>query len=295
MTSEKARRRRPDYHCRPVLLPEPLRRAAALDAVRTFGANAPAMLPPASPQFIAATTAWWGPPPAPGGHRFTVGFVEQQSRAFIDLVIGAANRWRTAAGANVTFEWTQKAQDADCRIATGLRDGYYSYLGVGNRQIPASQHTMSLSGFTARTARAEWLRVVPHEFGHFLGCPHEQFRGPVQRRLDREKVVALFTREQGWTRQMVEQQVLVTLDERELIGASPADEESIMCYSFPASVTVDGKPIPGGADFSAWDRQFIARIYPMAQAPPPPPPSGGAWRYLVEIDRATGAARLTPA
>ncbi len=253
--------KKPDYYCRPVLLP-------SQDDAQAF--------------IAVETEKWWGP----GPHRFTVSFMEQQSRPFIDMVIEAANRWRTVAKANVEFVWTQR--DGDCRIATGLRDGYYSYSGTDNKHIARNRHTMSLSGFTTRTSRAEWLRVPTHEVGHFLGCPHEHMRPDLQKRLDREKVIALMMREQGWTRQMVIQQVLATLDERSLTGASPADPLSLMAYFFSGDVTIDGKPIPGGADFSALDKEFIARIYPLTATPPPPveppTPDGRSIVTLVGLD-----------
>ena len=271
------------HYCKPVMLPENEQYAAAMCAIQAYPPNAP--LGESEPKRIAVLTSkWWGP----GPHRFTVSFVEQQSRAFIDKVIDSFNRWRTVAGANVEFVWTQK--DGQVRVATGLNDGYYSYLGRDNARIPLNRHTMSLSGFTVRTPESEWLRVPPHEAGHFLGCPHEQQRADVLKRLDPEKTIALFMRTQGWTREGVISQILAPIEEQSLTGAGPADPTSIMCYSFPASITKDGQAIPGGSDFSPLDKQFIAKIYPLAVVPPPPPPpppAGGKLVVQLVIDAAT--------
>lgn len=255
-----------EYYCVPKELPEDQQYDAAVHAVKLYPANAPMAGEYAKSRFAALTSKWWGP----GPHRFTVSFMEQQSQSFIDMVLASFNSWRTRAGANVEFVWTQR--DGQCRVATGLNDGYYSYLGTDNDRIPLNQHTMSLSGFTTRSSRAEWLRVPPHECGHFLGCPHEQQRKEIQDQLDREKVIALFMRTQGWSRATVIAQILTPLEERSLTGASPADPTSIMCYSFPSSVTKDGRPIPGGNDFSPLDIQYVKKLYPIADQPPPPPP-----------------------
>lgn len=285
-----AKKARLDYYCKPMLLPDDLQYDAAVAAARSYPPNAP--LWEYDPRRIAVLTSkWWGP----GPHRFTVSFVEQQSQAFINKVIASFNTWRTRARCAVEFVWTQR--DGQLRVATGLRDGYYSYLGRDNEHIPLNQHTMSLSDFTVRTPDSEWLRVPPHECGHFLGCPHEQQRHGVLDDLDPEKTIALFMRTQGWTRQMVINQVLVPIEERSLTGASPVDPTSIMCYSFPASITKSGRPIPGGSDLTALDIQFMSRIYPLTEEPPPPtpPPTGGAWKYALAIDKTTGAALIAPA
>jgi hypothetical protein len=159
------------------------------------------------------------------------------------------------------LRYTENREDAVCRVAF-LNEGYYSYLGKDCEHIPRNQHTMNLEGFTLRTADSEWERVPVHEVGHFWGCPHEHQRKEIIDRLDREGVYDLFKRTQGWSKSEVDQQVLTPLEERSLMGASPADEVSIMTYAFPGTVTKNRKPILGGGKISAIDRQFFAKIYP---------------------------------
>jgi hypothetical protein len=194
------------------------------------------------------------------------------------MVITYANRWGEFS--KVKFSWTQT--DPTIRISFG-RGGYYSYLGTDNLSIPRNQHTMNLEGFTTRTPESEWRRVVCHEFGHALGCPHEQQRRDILDLLDERKVIAYFRRTQGWSEQQVRQQILIPLDERSVIGSPNADVASIMCYSFPGSVTKSGQPIPGGDDFSPADREYFAKVYP-PDVQPPPPPDGKSIASLVAFD-----------
>ena len=39
-----------------------------------------------------------------------------------------------------------------------------------------------------------------------------------------------------------------------------------MCYQLPGEITRDGKPIVGGVDINATDREFAARVYPRLQS-----------------------------
>jgi hypothetical protein len=64
---------------------------------------------------------------------------------------------------------------------------------------------------------------------------------------------------------MVDAQVLTPLDQNSIIG-TPADQDSIMCYQLPGSITRDGDPISGGTDINATDAAFCARLYPKAGA-----------------------------
>jgi hypothetical protein len=147
--------------------------------------------------------------------------------------------------------------------------GYWSYLGTDVKMI-AGGPTMNLQGFTGRTPIAEYRRVVTHEFGHTLGFPHEHMRTELVARLDREKTVRYFAQTQGWSRRDVETQVLTPLDETSVMG-TPADQTSIMCYQLPGSITIDGRPIPGGDAVNVTDLSFADIIYPLPVGPGPPP------------------------
>ncbi len=63
------------------------------------------------------------------------------------------------------------------------------------------------------------------------------------------------------TRFVVDQQVLTPLDERSIM-LTPTDQDSIMCYQLPGSITIDGRPIRGGLDINPTDYAFAGRIYP---------------------------------
>ena len=79
--------------------------------------------------------------------------------------------------------------------------------------------------------------------------------------IDPEKVYDFFLRTQGWSRQMVDEQVLTPLSQNSMMG-TPSDQDSIMCYQLPGSITKSGEPIRGGIDINATDRAFAGRIYP---------------------------------
>jgi len=80
-------------------------------------------------------------------------------------------------------------------------------------------------------------------------------------RIDPAKAYVWAADELGWSKQMVDEQILKSLDERSLM-ATPPDQTSIMCYQLPASITFDGQPIIGGTDIDANDYAFAGKIYP---------------------------------
>jgi hypothetical protein len=144
-------------------------------------------------------------------------------------------------------------------------DGYWSYLGTDILHIATSRQTMNLQDFTMSTPESEYKRVIRHETGHTLGFPHEHMRREIVDRIDPQKAYDYFLRTQGWSKQVVDQQVLTPLDKRSIFG-TPTDQTSIMCYQLPGLITKDGKPVLGGTDINPTDRAFAKQIYPTAAA-----------------------------
>jgi hypothetical protein len=175
-------------------------------------------------------------------------------------IISHMNAW-TRTG-SISFVWTSGT--GQIRISRG-GGGYYSYLGTDVLLIPKNRQTMNLQSFTMNTPESEYKRVVRHETGHTLGCPHEHMRKALVARLDPQKAYDYFLRTQGWDKATVDAQVLTPLDERSLMS-TPPDQTSIMCYQLPGSITRDGRPILGGNDINATDYAFIGKIYPKAGA-----------------------------
>ena len=264
----------PDIGCVPRQLPERLLVRAAQTATRINPANGPNLTAMASlglatdvmdPQRIAVLTAkYWGPRP----RQLTVSFMESTPADLRARIVGHLNAWNRSGG--ISFVETRGT--GQVRISRG-GGGYWSYLGTDILHIPLSQQTMNLQGFTMNTSESEFRRVIRHEAGHTLGFPHEHMRRELVARIDRQKAYDYFWRTQHWDRATVDQQVLTSLDDRSIM-ATPADQDSIMCYQLPGSITRDGQPIRGGLDINATDAAFCGRIYPRAGAATGAPSNG---------------------
>lgn len=249
--------------------------AAAERAVEINPANAPAVMmglmdgaAPTREHLAIVTSKKWGA----GGVNLTVGFEGGTKDELRKKIILHMNAWGQYA--NVTFAWS--TVDQQVRIAFG-NSGYWSYLGTDILGIPASEPTLNLQGFTINTPDREFYRVVRHEVGHTLGSPHEHARRDIVARLDPQKTLAYFRQTQGWSDLEIRRQVLTPLSEASITGTTEAEETSIMTYSFPASITKDGKPIVGGSDITPMDGAFMAKMYPKPAEPPIPPPSSDTW------------------
>lgn len=261
--------------CATKTLSDDLLLSAAATAIAQNPVNRPPEAAAAAVSFdvqriAVMTTKYWGSK----GVKLGVYFMDASTTAALRAkILSHMNAW--GKWANVSF--TESAsRSAEVRISRGA-GGYYSYLGTDVLHIGSGQQTMNLEAFSERTPDSEFFRVVRHETGHTLGCPHEHMRREIVARLDPQKTIDYFGRTQGWSASEVRQQVLTPVEESALMATPHAEDDSIMAYQLPASITVDGRPIVGGVDITTSDGAFIGKVYPLAiqpPTPPPPPPPG---------------------
>lgn len=209
---------------------------------------------PDSMSISVLTTKYW----RTDGVRLTVGFLDNPPKNLRRRILSHMNAWNKTA----KIKFTETGTDPQVRIARQPGDGYWSYLGTDILQIDADQPTMNLESFTMQTPDSEFYRVVRHETGHTLGCPHEHMRRELVDQIDPQKAINYYGATQGWSEQEVRQQVLTPIEESSLWGTLHTDPGSIMCYQIPGSITKNGQAIPGGTDIGKRDFDFLALVYP---------------------------------
>jgi hypothetical protein len=256
--------------CRIKILPSHFHIAAAAKAIEINPANAPAthMLRLAAPNVVISpehlallTSKYWGA----SGVQLTVGFMDNPAADLNARILSHMNAW----GAFSNVQFVETASNPQVRINRMAGDGYWSYLGTDILSIAPDQATMNLDSFTMNTPDSEFFRVVRHETGHTLGFPHEHTRQEIVNRIDPAKAIAYFgAPPNNWSPDEVRAQVLTPLDNSALNTTTQADIDSIMCYSLPASIMVDGIAVDGGTDIDNQDAQFASLVYPKGEAPP---------------------------
>jgi len=262
----------PVITCTPKTLPPPALAQAARRAVEINPANATThrqvVRTPGGrrggPRRLAILVARRWPAT---GVRLTVKFMDNPPKDLRSRILLHMNAWGKTA--NVQFTETNGAGkvrlarfDSPANMA-----GYWSWIGTEILEIPANEPTLNLESFTMKTPDKEFYRVVRHEAGHTLGFEHEHMRSALVQKIDRAKAIAFFDKDQGWSPQEVDAQVLTPLKDKAIMGTTESDPHSIMCYQIPGAITRDGKPIPGGTDINPKDFAFAAAMYPKQVAP----------------------------
>ena len=261
----------PRIACTPMYLPGDQNAASAAMAVRVnplnhsqAAAGMAAEIGLHAVYLAVVRDKWWHS----GGVDLPVSFMDITDPALQARILLHMNAWGQTA--NIVFRQTNGT--GTVRISTSLV-GHWSYIGTDILLIDRNKPTMNLQGFTMNTPDSEFHRVVRHETGHTIGCPHEHMRKDLIDLINREAAITYYMQTQNWTRDQVIAQVLTPLDENSLWATERADMESIMCYQIPGSLTKNGAPILGGADIDASDYAFIASIYPKLVKAPVASPS----------------------
>jgi hypothetical protein len=168
-----------------------------------------------------------------------------------------ASQWLDHA--NLTFNFGHHA-DAEVRVSFKGR-GYWSYIGNDAENIPDDQPTLQLGGYTVDIEEERFRRPVLHEFGHAIGCIHEQASPAAKIPWDEQKVYEWYRQYQGWDEETTYNNVLRRYSEHD-VRFTAHDPESIMQYPVPEELTVGPYSIGWNTGLSEQDKSFISRMYP---------------------------------
>jgi len=192
------------------------------------------------------------------GQELRVRFLDGD-RALHRRVEEHATAWLSFA--NLGFRFGQQAR-SEVRV-TFTGSGFWSQVGTDSLRVAQDDPTMQLGGLRADSDEVVLRRTVLHEFGHALGCIHEQASPAAQIPWDDAKVYAFYREWQGWDQRTTYENVLRRYSAAEL-RFTAHDPRSIMQYPVPAELTLGGFSVPWNDDLSEGDRSFIARMYPTA-------------------------------
>ncbi|EPS36622.1 hypothetical protein H072_9876 [Dactylellina haptotyla CBS 200.50] len=170
-----------------------------------------------------------------------------------------AHQWERFA--NIKFKFV-KPNDMNATIRITLVDGggANSYVGTDNKHHKGLK-TMNLGWFVDGKADKEFSRTTLHEFGHALGCKHEQFNEKVHWI---KKKLYDYYKNQGWSPDDVDRAYYYWMPVREggEFAFTQWDKTSIMQYDHPADWTEEGIEAPVNRTLSKQDMVFIEEMYP---------------------------------
>lgn len=192
------------------------------------------------------------------GRRLRVKFLDGET-VIKDKVAAIAGEWAGLANLGLSFVTSGAAE---IRISFLDRGFSWSTVGTDALTVPSSRPTMNFGWLTPSTSTREYQRVVRHEFGHALGMIHEHQNPAAEGEIpwDKPKVYEYYAR-QGWSHADVDANIFDVYGE-DATNFTEFDPTSIMQYAVPDELTVGSYSIGWNTDFSATDREFMARQYP---------------------------------
>ena len=172
------------------------------------------------------------------------------------FVLNAVKHW--AVVANLRFlPQTNANQVPSILVGFDSNDGNTSAYGTQSAGRAAHGiKSMNIANLNHAT--------VLHEFGHAIGLRHEHQSPAREMPWDEHVVMAVATKDWGWTRHQVEANILDPAPDG--MKFSPFDPKSIMCYEIPASFLQHGGPIGGNSLLSPMDMSYIGDWYPFGGA-----------------------------
>jgi len=172
-----------------------------------------------------------------------------------DAVKAVLDRYATLM--TLKFKYTDNVDEAKIKILFGGTLSSFAFVGnenLGNYE--SDGQNVNLGWFDIGT--------IIHEFGHVLGMIHEHQNplGGISIEWDKDKVYKYFECSQGWTDDMINQQILDPFKKDGLtVNGTCFDPLSIMLYQYPSCLTKNGVGTKFNQRLSAYDVLWMHTLY----------------------------------
>jgi hypothetical protein len=170
-----------------------------------------------------------------------------------------ANQWLQHS--NLKYEWVASG-DAAIKISFKWNgdQGSWSKIGTGCYNAAQNSPSMNFGWFDSSTSEEEFSRVVIHEFGHALGFAHEH-QNPISPIQWNTAAVYNYYELAGWDKEEVDYNILNKFS-TSTVDYTNFDEKSIMLYSFPSFLTLNGYSSAWNTVLSDEDKVSATTLYP---------------------------------
>jgi hypothetical protein len=145
-------------------------------------------------------------------------------------------------------------KDANIRVNFDTNnEGSWSYVGTDSLNYSYPEPTVNFSWLDAPT--------IMHEFGHVLAMEHSH-QNPYYQLIEwnKPKLYIWAKYKLGWTKQMVDENIINNLPKEEIVGAY-FDPLSIMTYFVPNQLTLNDVGINQVLKYSGLDVEWINKVY----------------------------------
>lgn len=167
--------------------------------------------------------------------------------------------------ANIRFQFVDDSSPAEIKITFDKDKGSWSAVGRDALNHLFDTPTMNFDKLDDNSSNSDFGYYVLHEFGHALGLIHEHQSPSAGIPWDKNKVYKYYKDKFDWDKAKVDS----NLFDRYKISStnfSVFDPNSIMLYSYPAELTLDGSSHGDNRTLSSTDKEYIARWYPHPSA-----------------------------